>query len=58
MARDVPPDTFATTKGQLRRLALERTDRYADEDEPVATLWKRHIADGRVAQYLASVTGR
>jgi enoyl-CoA hydratase len=58
LARDVPPDTFATTKGQLRRAALERTDRCADEDEPVSTLWKRHIADGWVARYLASVTGR
>lgn len=58
LAGDVPPDTFAATKGQLRRAALERTDRYADEDEPVATLWKRHIADGWVARYLASVTGR
>jgi enoyl-CoA hydratase len=58
LARDVPPDTFATTKGQLRRAALERTARYADEDEPVATLWKRHIADGWVARYLASVTRR
>jgi enoyl-CoA hydratase len=58
LAGDVPPDTFAATKGQLRRAALERTDRYADEDEPVATLWKRHIADGWVARYLASVTRR
>jgi enoyl-CoA hydratase/carnithine racemase len=58
LARDVPPDTFAMTKGQLRRVALERTDRYTDEDEPVARLWKRHIADGWVAGYLSSVTGR
>jgi enoyl-CoA hydratase len=58
LARDVPPDTFAMTKRQLRRAALERTDRYTDEDEPVAQLWQRHIADGRVARYLASVTGR
>jgi enoyl-CoA hydratase len=58
LARDVPPDTFAVTKAQLHRAALERTDRYADEDEQVATLWKRHIADGSVARYLASVTGR
>jgi enoyl-CoA hydratase len=58
MAREVPPDTFAITKGQLRRAALERTDRYADEDEPVATLWKRHIGDGWVTRYLESVTGR
>jgi enoyl-CoA hydratase len=58
LARDVPPDTFATTKEQLRRAALERTDRCADEDETVATLSKRHIADGWVARYLASVTRR
>jgi enoyl-CoA hydratase len=58
MAREVPPDTFAVTKGQLRRGALERVERYGDEDGPVAELWKRHIADGRVAGYLASVTGR
>jgi enoyl-CoA hydratase len=56
MARDVPPDTFAITKRQLRRAALERTDRYADEDEPIAQLWKRHIADGWVAGYLESAT--
>jgi enoyl-CoA hydratase len=58
LARDVPPDTFAMTKRQLRRAALERTDRYADEDEPVAMLWKRHIGDGWVTRYLESVTGR
>jgi enoyl-CoA hydratase len=58
LAGDVPSDTFAAAKRQLRRAALERTDRYADEDEPVAALWKRHIADGWVARYLASVTGR
>jgi enoyl-CoA hydratase len=57
-AREVPPDTFATTKRQLRRAALERTDRYADEDAEVARLWTRHIEDGWVAGYLASVTGR
>lgn len=58
LARDVPPDTFAITKRQLRRTALERADRYADEDEQVTALWKRHIADGWVARYLASVTRR
>lgn len=57
-ARDVPPDTFAVTKGQLRRPALERTDRYRDEDAVVEGLWKLHIADGQVARYLASVTRR
>jgi enoyl-CoA hydratase len=58
MAREVPPDTFAATKRQLRRAPLERVERYSDEDGPVAELWKRHIADGWVARYLASVTGR
>jgi enoyl-CoA hydratase len=58
VAREVPPDTFAATKRQLRRAALERVERYSDEDGPVAELWKRHIADGWVARYLASVTGR
>jgi enoyl-CoA hydratase len=58
MARDIPPDTFAITKRQLRRAPLERSDRYADEDDPVAKLWARHIADGWVGRYLASVTGR
>jgi enoyl-CoA hydratase len=57
-ARDVPADTFATTKGQLRRAALERVDRWTDEDAAVARLWTRHLEDGWVAAYLASVTGR
>ena len=38
--------------------ALERTDRYRDEDAVVEGLWKLHIADGQVARYLASVTRR
>jgi enoyl-CoA hydratase len=58
LAGDIPSDTFATTKAQLRRGALERTDRYRDEDELVEALWKRHIGDGWVAGYLASVTRR
>jgi enoyl-CoA hydratase len=58
MAAEIPPDTFALTKRQLRRVALERTDRYADEDAAVATLWNRHLEDGWVSRYLASVTRR
>ena len=57
MATGVPPDTFAATKMQLRRGALERTARWADEAEGVATLWERRAADGWTARYLASVTG-
>lgn len=58
MAADVPPDTFATTKSQLRRPALERTERYADEDEPVTRLWNRRVTDGWTAEYLRAVTRR
>ncbi|HLU57066.1 MAG TPA: enoyl-CoA hydratase/isomerase family protein [Pseudonocardia sp.] len=58
LAAEIPPDTFATTKWQLRREALERVDRLADEHERVAALWKRHIADGWVARYLEAATKR
>jgi enoyl-CoA hydratase len=57
-AAAVPPDTFTLTKRQLRRAALERVDRYGDEDAPVARLWAEHLADGWVQNYLRSVTGR
>jgi enoyl-CoA hydratase len=58
MAAEVPADTFATTKAQLRRVALERADRFADEDEVVARLWSRRATDGWTAAYLRSATGR
>ena len=58
LATEIPPDTFALTKRQLRRAALERADRYVDEDAAVTTLWNRHLEDGWVARYLASVTLR
>ncbi len=58
LAADIPPDTFAATKAQLRRDARERIDRYADEDEPVAQLWNRRATDGWTADYLKSVTGK
>jgi enoyl-CoA hydratase len=57
-AAAVPADTFALTKRQLHRAGLERVDRYADEDAPVARLWTAHLADGWVQRYLRSVTGR
>jgi enoyl-CoA hydratase/carnithine racemase len=56
MATELPPDTFALTKAQLRRDALERTARYADEDAAVTELWNRRAADGWTARYLESVT--
>jgi enoyl-CoA hydratase len=40
----------------LRRDALERTSRYADEDPAVTGLWSRRSADGWTARYLESVT--
>lgn len=58
LADAVPPDTFATTKIQLRRDGLERMDRYADEDETVARLWSRRATDGWTQAYLDSVTRR
>jgi enoyl-CoA hydratase len=57
LATDVPPDTFAATKGQLRRESCERMARYADEDEPTTRLWSRRATDGWTARYLKSVTG-
>ncbi|WP_308282753.1 enoyl-CoA hydratase/isomerase family protein [Pseudonocardia nigra] len=58
LAADVPPDTFAAMKAQLRREALERTDRYADEEDAVTALWSRRATDGWTADYLAAVTRR
>jgi enoyl-CoA hydratase len=58
MASEVPADTFAITKTQLRRAALERTDRYADEAEEVARLWSRRASDGWTDAYLRAVTGQ
>ncbi|MCW2716577.1 MAG: hypothetical protein JWR81_399 [Pseudonocardia sp.] len=58
LAADVPADTFAFTKQQLRRDARERMDRYADEDDATAALWVRRATDGWTAAYLESVTGK
>jgi enoyl-CoA hydratase len=58
MATDIPPDSFATTKAQLRRDAQERIGRMTDEAEAVARLWSRRATDGWVADYLKSVTGK
>jgi enoyl-CoA hydratase len=56
LATDVPADTFALAKVQLRRSALGRADRYADEDDEVTRLWGLRASDGWTADYLRSVT--
>ena len=57
LATEIPPDTFAATKSQLRRVRRERVERYADEDDAVTTLWIRRATDGWTEEYLRSVTG-
>lgn len=56
LAASIPSDTFAATKAQLRRDAVERIAAYADESEPVTTLWIRRVEDGWTRRYLDSVT--
>lgn len=58
LAGTVPADTFAVTKAQLRRDAVERMARYADEDGPVEQLWVRRATDGGIAGYLESLARR
>jgi enoyl-CoA hydratase len=56
MADAAPADTFAFTKAQLRRDAVERWDARTDEADGVLALWVRRAADGWTARYLESVT--
>ena len=58
LADRMPADTFAHTKAQLRRDAVARMDTHADEDARATELWAERIRDGRIAGYLAAVTGR
>jgi enoyl-CoA hydratase len=58
LATAIPPDSFAATKFQLRREAMERTDRYPDEHATAVGLWSRRATDGWTERYLDSVTGR
>ena len=53
LATEIPADTFAATKSQLRREA-RRADRTATPTRttPVATLWSRRATDGWTADYL------
>ncbi|MFC5995617.1 enoyl-CoA hydratase/isomerase family protein [Pseudonocardia hispaniensis] len=58
LAEQAPADTFAATKTQLRREALERTARYADDDATAIQLWSSRATDGWTARYLESITRR
>ncbi len=58
LAAVAPPDTFAFTKAQLRRDAVERWDARADEADAVLALWVRRASDGWTERYLESVTRR
>lgn len=58
LATAIPPDTFALTKTQLRRDAIDRITRYRDDEESrVAEVWARRQRDGWTARYLAAATG-
>ncbi|GEL20436.1 enoyl-CoA hydratase/isomerase family protein [Pseudonocardia asaccharolytica] len=58
LAEESPADTFAATKTQLRREALERTARYAGDDDTAIQLWSRRATDGWTAAYLEAATRR
>ena len=58
LATEIPADSFAVTKTQLRREARERIERAADEDEAVTRLWNRRATDGWTTDYLKAVTGK
>lgn len=59
LATAIPPDTFALTKAQLRRDALDRIARYRDDEEAqVAEVWARRQHDGWTARYLTAATGK
>ena len=57
LATEIPADSYAVTKAQLRREARERIERAGDEREPVTRLWNRRATDGWTADYLKAVTG-
>ncbi|MDN5861609.1 MAG: hypothetical protein L0H84_23655, partial [Pseudonocardia sp.] len=54
---EIPADTFAATKAQLRAPAIDAMDRGAGDDL-TAEIWRRHATDGWIAAYLAAVTGK
>ena len=58
LAAEIPADSFAVTKGQLRRDAMERIGRGGEEAESVTRLWNRRATDGWTAAYLKAATGK
>jgi hypothetical protein len=52
-----PADTFAMTKAQRHREALDRTVRF-DDDAEAKALWLRQVTDGWTARYLESAVRR
>ena len=59
LVAEIPADSFAVTKGQLRRDAMERTAAWAGEEaESVTRLWNRRATDGWTAAYLKAATGK
>jgi enoyl-CoA hydratase len=59
LATSIPVDTYALTKRQLRRDALDRATRYGtDEAHEVARIWTLRSQDGWTKRYLDSVTGK
>jgi enoyl-CoA hydratase len=60
LAEQSPADTFTVTKAQLHRDAIERIDRYRDEENLLAQrLWVEHaVIDGWVKRYLDSAKGK
>jgi enoyl-CoA hydratase len=60
LAQQSPADAFTATKAQLHRDALERIDRYRDDENLVAQrLWVEHaVNDSWVKRYLDSAKGK
>jgi enoyl-CoA hydratase len=60
LAEQSPADTFTVTKAQLHSDALERIDRYRDDENMLAQrLWVEHaVIDGWAKRYLESAKGK
>jgi enoyl-CoA hydratase len=60
LAEQSPRDTFTVTKAQLHRDAIDRIERYRDDEDRLGQrLWVEHaVVDGWVARYLESTRGK
>lgn len=60
LAEQSPADTFTVTKAQLHRDAIERIDRYRDDENMLAQrLWVEHaVIDGWAKRHLDSAKGK